>query len=195
MSFILAFFLPGVGKRPVRITTFIIALAAVIGLAWLVLPQVAAYIGLEDLSAQGLLDRFQFQAGNTAQGGSAFQTIDIKNPLSYPWVVVTLLFRPFPWEAHNVPALIQSLEGILVFLLVIWRIKSLGKAIGSSISDPYTLFILVYSIAFTITFAIVANFGIVARERVMLLPFFFMLLCYSPFRVRQQTKPLEVSII
>jgi len=194
LSFVVAFLLPGGRKRPFRIISFIVMLTAVVGLAWLVLPQVASYIGLEELSPQGLLDRFQFQSGLTYQGGSSFQTIDIQNPLSYPWVLVTLLFRPFPWEAHNVVALIQSLEGILLIGLVLWRINSLGKAIISAISDRYTRFIVVYAIAFTIAFAIVANFGIIARERMMFLPFFFMLVSFTPFHVRSGNKSLEVTM-
>jgi hypothetical protein len=193
-SFILAFFLPGVGKRPVRVATFVIVLLAVVGLAWLVLPQIASYIGLEEMSPQGLLDRFEFQAGLTTQGGSAFQAIDIKNPLSYPLVMVTLLLRPFPWEAHNALALIQSLEGVLVIILIIWRLKSLGKALASSIANPYTRFLLIYAIAFTIAFAVVANFGIIARQRMMFLPFFFMLLSFTPFRTHSENKALEVPV-
>lgn len=194
MSFVLAFFLPGLGKRPVHIATFIIVLLVVGALAWLILPQIASYIGLEELSPQGLLDRFQFQAELTTQGGSAFQSIDIKNPLSYPWAFITLLFRPFPWEAHNTLALIQSVEGILLLVLVIFRIKSLGKALASTIANSYTRFILIYAIVFTIAFAIVANFGIIARERMMFLPFFFMLLSFTPFRVRSDNKLLEVPV-
>jgi hypothetical protein len=192
LAFILGFFLPGLGKRPVRLATFVIVLLAVVGLAWLVLPRIASYIGLEELTPQALIDRFQVQTGLTAQGGSAFQTIDVRNPLSYPWALITLLFRPFPWEAHNALALIQSLEGILVIGLVVWRIKSLGKAIASSISNSYTRFILIYAVAFTIAFAVVSNFGIIARQRMMLLPFFFMLVSFAPFHVRKNI--LEVPI-
>jgi len=194
LSFILAFFLSGVRKRPVRMATFIIVLLAVGGIAWLVLPQIAAYIGLDDLSPQGLLERFQYQTGHTAQGGSAFQGIDIRNPLNYPWAFITLLFRPFPWEAHNVLALIQSLEGMLLIGLVIWRIKSLGKAISSSLSHPYIRFILIYALAFTIAFTVVSNFGIIARERSMFLPFFFMLICFTPFHASAEKPALKVTI-
>lgn len=185
LAFTLGFFLPGVGKRPARTATFIIMLLAVVAIGWLVLPRIASYIGLEDFSPQGLIDRFEFQVGQTTQGGSAFQAIDVKNPLSYPWVLVTLLFRPFPWEAHNTLALIQSLEGVLVLCLVVWRIKSLGKAITSFIYNSYVRFILIYVVAFTIAFAVVANFGIIARERSMFLPFFFMLISFIPFRARK----------
>jgi hypothetical protein len=194
LSFAVAFILPGVGKRPFRIVSFVIMLAAVVAVAWLLLPRVASFIGLEELSPQGLLDRFQFQSGQTAQGGSAFQAIDITNPLSYPWALVTLLFRPFPWEAHNAMALIQSLEGVLLIGLVLWRIKSLGKAIVSSISDRYSRFIVVYAITFTIAFAIVANFGIIARERMMFLPFVFMFISFTPSHTASSYKTLEVTV-
>ncbi len=91
-------------------------------------------------------------------------------------------------------ALIQSLEGVLLIGLVLWRIKSLGKAIVSSISDRYSRFIVVYAITFTIAFAIVANFGIIARERMMFLPFVFMFISFTPSHAASSYKTLEVTV-
>jgi hypothetical protein len=180
LAFGLAFFLPVAGKQRVRITTFVIVILVVVGTSWLILPRVASFIGLAELTPQGLIDSFVRQQGFTAIGSSAFQAIDFKNPLTYPMAIINLLFRPFPWEAHNIQALIASFEGLLLIGLILWRYKSIGKAIASSISNPYSRFIVIYSLAFIIAFSIVSNFGILSRERPMFLPFLLMLISYTP---------------
>ena len=180
LAFFLAFLIHGFWKRSIRPATLMIGILAVGALFWILLPRVADFIGAEQLSPQGLIALFQQQQVFTSEGGSSFQAMDLKNPLTYPIALGTILFRPFPWEAKNVFTIIQGLEGIVVMGLVIWRVKSLGQALGSSLSNNYVLFILIYTIAFTIGFSTIANFGILARERLMFLPFLFMLLAYSP---------------
>jgi hypothetical protein len=76
--------------------------------------------------------------------------------------------------------MVQSFEGVIFIGLVLWRIKSLGKAIVSSISNAYILFILIYIIAFIVGYTAIQNFGWLARQRTMMLPFFFMLMAYAP---------------
>jgi hypothetical protein len=41
----------------------------------------------------------------------------------------------------------------------------------------------------------VANSGIIARERMMFLPFFFMLICFTPFHSHSENKALEVKAL
>jgi len=192
LAFILAFMIRGTGKRAVRPAAFILGLLAVGGLAWFLIPRAMAYVGLEELSLEGVLGVLQLTQGLTLRGGSAFQVMDITNPLAFPMTMITLLFRPFPWEAHNLQALIQSLEGGLVMCLVLWRIKSLSKAVASTISNTYTRYILFYIIAFVVTFSVISNFGILVRERAMLLPFFFMLIAYDGLGGRIESKPKKV---
>lgn len=180
LALVLALVVRGVGKRASRPATFAIGLLVVGVLVWFLLPRAIAFIGLEELSPEGIFSTLQIRQSLSYRGGSAFQVMDITNPLTFPMAMITLLFRPFPWEAHNVQALIQSLEGVLVMGLILWRIKSLGRAVASSISNAYLRYILIYIIGFVIAFSIVSNFGIVARERAMMLSFFFMLIAYAP---------------
>ena len=58
-------------------------------------------------------------AGQTAQGGSAFTPVPLTSPLGIPAAIITLLFRPFPWEAGNVQMLVQSAEGLVLLLLTV----------------------------------------------------------------------------
>ena len=78
--------------------------------------------------------------------------------------------------------LFQSLEGMVFAGIILWRLKSLGRALRSTFSNAYLVFILLYVMAFVIGSLSIQNFGILSRERVMMLPFFFALLAYvSPY--------------
>lgn len=194
LAFVLAFLVRGVGKNTVRPITFVLGLLAAGGIAWLLIPRVMDYLGIQELSATQMIGFLQQQQGFTYEGGSAFQVMNISNPLAFPVAIITVFFRPFPWEANNFQALIQSLEEVLLIGIVLWRLKSLGKAAASSISNAYLRFILIYIIAFAIAFTVIQNFGILARERTMMLPFFFMLLAYNPFRARTESRAQEVPV-
>lgn len=192
VSFLLALSLSGSKKSPYRFFIFFVVILSATSFAWFLMPKIAAYVSLSDLSPQGFLERLQLQQDRFVQGGSAFQPIDIYNPLEYPLVLVNILFRPFPWEAHNLQALIQSAESTLLLMLVLWRANSLWMAIKNSLDNSYIRFILVFSIGIVIIFSVYANFGLLARERTMFLPFFLMLISYVPFRHRANIHVLEV---
>ena len=91
---------------------------------------------------------------------------------------VTVLFRPFPWEAPNAAALVLSFEGIAFVGLVIWRFGSVRKAVTSMFSNPYLIFVIVYFVMWALALTVIGNFSLLARQRLMLFPAFFMLLAY-----------------
>lgn len=189
-AFLLAFLLPKWGKHPMRIAALVLLLIVGGGVMWLLLPQIASYVGVDQMSVQALVERFQSQQVATSGGGSAFaQPGQIINPTTYPLTLITLLFRPFPWESNNLLALVQSFEGVLLLGVVLWRIKSLGMAVLSSIENVYIRYILIYSIVFILFSSIVANFGILARERLMYFPLFFMLISFTPFNALRTKSP------
>ena len=90
-----------------------VAGVVVLGASALVLTtQSASFLGIDDLSLQAVSDSVEKASEQASQGGSAFEATPISSPLDIPQAVVTVLFRPFPWEAHNAQMLIQSLEGL-----------------------------------------------------------------------------------
>jgi hypothetical protein len=58
-----------------------------------------------------------------ATGGSALPPIHFSSwwdLLAYlPQGILTILFRPFPWEAYNLPGLLASVENALLFVLLV----------------------------------------------------------------------------
>ncbi len=144
--------------------------------AWILITQSAEWLGIDDLSWQAVVDEMEWAAGQTAQGGSAFEPVPLDSPFGVPAAIVTLLFRPFPWEAGNVQMLAQSLEGVALIALTVASWPRLKTLPGVMRRNPYVVFSAVYVLIFILAFAEFANFGILARQRVLMMPFFLVLL-------------------
>ena len=115
-------------------------------------------------------------ANRTAQGGSNFSASNPQNPVGYAQDAVTILFRPFPFEAHGIEALGTSLEalGLLVLAVVGWRrLLSIPRRIRA---EPYVALAIAFILMFIFAFGTIANFGILARERSQMMPYAFVLL-------------------
>lgn len=170
------FFRP-VGNQAIGILYKAAGIGALVIASVVLVTQSADFLGIDDLTVQAVGDSIEEASVQTEQGGSAFSPVPLSNPLGVPAAIVTLIFRPFPWEASSAPMLLQSLEGLLFIGLVIkfWpRIRQLPRVMRS---HPYVVFAVVYSVAFIIAFAGFGNFGILARQRTLMIPLFAVLLC------------------
>jgi hypothetical protein len=112
----------------------------------------------------------------TAQGGSSFDPFVVRTPLNYPPAAVTVIFRPFLFEAHKLESMIIAVEGMVVFLLMITSFPRIFRIPRLLLSTPYVTYSLVFVGTFVVAFSSIANFGILARQRVQMLPFLFVLL-------------------
>jgi len=115
-------------------------------------------------------------ANRTDQGGSSFSGANPQNPVGYVQSAVTVLFRPFPFEAHGIESLGTSLEalGLLVLTIVSWRrLLSIRRRIRP---EPYVALALAFVLMFFFAFGTISNFGILARERSQMMPYVFVLL-------------------
>jgi hypothetical protein len=85
---------------------------------------------------------------------------------------------------------LASLEGMAIFWIFWRRRRSLLYALHHW-RNPFILFILIFSTQFVIIFsAAISNFGILTRERIMLLPLALMLLCLPAW----QRAPAAVGV-
>jgi hypothetical protein len=149
----------------------------VMGLALGVLAtQSASLLGIDDLSWQGISETVNWRSGLTEQGGSAFTPVPIWSLFGIPMAFLTVVFRPFPWEAGNVQLILQSLEGLLLLVLTVraWpRLRHLPRLMRT---NSYLVYAVVYVSAFIVAFSGFGNFGILARQRVLMIPLFIVLL-------------------
>lgn len=165
-----------VGGQAIGVLSKVLGIAVLIAAASILATQSAEFLGIDDLSVTSVTQTVDWAGGQTAQGGSAFQPVPLSNPLGVPAAIVTLLIRPFPWEASGAPMLMQSLEGLLVIGLIVryWsRVKQLPRLMRT---NPYVVFAVVYCLAYIIAFSGFGNFGILARQRTLMIPLFAVLL-------------------
>lgn len=108
--------------------------------------------------------------GQTSTGGSEFRPPAVSTPLDLPEGIVTVLFRPFPWEARNVNGLIAAAEGALLLgLMFTGRRRLLGWA-RAALRRPYLVYTATFAIVFVVAFSYIGNFGILARQRTQMMP-------------------------
>lgn len=155
----------------------------VAALGLFVAVQAAESLGVEDAesAAQVLSER----AGNTSQGGSEFQASAIQGPQDVPQALLTVLYRPYPWEADNAQMLVAAAEGTLLLAVTLLSARRIVTAVGKW-RVPYMLMSVIFLLGFLYAFSAFGNFGILARQRVQALPFLLVPVCMAP---RPRTPP------
>jgi hypothetical protein len=113
----------------------------------------------------------------TDTGGSNFTAQRVHSPVQFPAAFVTVMFRPFPNEAHTTQGVVSALEGVFIMFMVLTSFDRLRGLPKELVQTPYVLFVLIYTGVFVWAFSTIANFGILVRERVQVYPLFFVLLC------------------
>jgi hypothetical protein len=126
------------------------------------------FVGMEAGDAEITLQRVDQITKSTQIGGSAFnaeQSLPARIAMA-PF----LMFRPLPWA-------IAFLEAFALLIFCVKR-RNEFKAALRRCRTPYIAFILIFSAEFSLAFAAtVSNFGILVRQRIMLLPLMLMLFC------------------
>lgn len=178
--------------RPIRagaLTPFIriAMIAGAVALAVVVVQTAASFFDVEDLSVEGVTGFIESEQTQSEQGGSAFQATGIPtNPATFGLAVLTVLFRPFPWEAPNLFALASAMEGAALIVLLLYRSRAVLGALWEARRNAYLTLSFVYALMFVLVFSVISNFGILVRQRVQVLPFIFIWLAYQGFRTGQE---------
>ena len=147
--------------------------------------QGAKFLGIEELSISSIEAELDEQTERSSQGGSEFDNGgNSLNPLNLPRGAVTVLLRPFPWETYGTLQLLASLESVLLAALIVARLSSLKAALLGARAMPFLLYCWVLTILYAATFSSFANFGLLVRQRSLVLPALFVLLAVEPVRRR-----------
>jgi hypothetical protein len=133
---------------------------------------------------EGFSAVFEATGERTSQGGSEIEVSTPNSPIEYPAAFLTVMFRPLPLEVRTFTQLLSALESTFLLALVIIRRRRISGAISQILSDPYLRFAFVYTLAFAFAWSSVGNLGIIARQRVQVLPFLLIFLCWAPMATR-----------
>jgi hypothetical protein len=123
----------------------------------------------------------------TREGGGEFESRPVRSPADLLHAFVTVPFRPFPFEAHNLQSQIAGLEGLLLLALVLVALPRISTLPRRFLRTPYATLAATYSLGFIVAFSNVGNFGILTRQRAQLLPMLLVLLALP--RIGELARP------
>jgi hypothetical protein len=139
--------------------------------------QATKFLGMEDLSLSSIEAELDENTERTSLGGSQFNNDgNSLNPLRLPEGAVTVLLRPFPWETESSLQLLSSLESALLIGLIVARLSSVRAALRRARSTPFLLYCWTFVILYAATFSSIANFGLLVRQRSLVMPALFALI-------------------
>jgi hypothetical protein len=147
-----------------------------------------AYIGVGGFDVEGVQGYMEHTSARAAEGDSAIDNVEV-GLIGVPLALVNILTRPFLWEAHNPMALLSALEIAALWGIVWYRRRNFMTALRSWRSDRLLQvavpFILIYAVTLGM---LIVNLGIIARQRIFLFPFLFLLLEAVPARGQNEAK-------
>lgn len=128
--------------------------------------------GLDPGDFERIQDFVRFRSGQTSQGRSQIQ--QVTGVLLVPMSFVNVFLRPFLWEARNPFILFAAIETIVLWVLIfrdrrrVWAtLRSFREHRLLRLTIPVGVVLIVFYGGF------VSNLGILARQRVVILPFIF----------------------
>jgi len=159
----------------------VLALAVLVVAASVAVSQTSRVLGSDRNSDEsGVSSVLAKTEEQTKQGGSEFAAVTVSSPVELPAGIVTVLFRPFPWEAHSLNGLIAAAEGLLLIGLFVVGRRRLITWAKTVFKRPYLVYCTAYAFTFIVTFSYIANFGILARQRTQMLPLVLTMIAMYP---------------
>jgi hypothetical protein len=176
-------------RRAAELSTSLIKPLGLVMLSFVVVfavSQGAKSLGLPTLSLGSVQNELDATTVSTGQGGSAFNNGgNSLSPLHLPQGMVTVLLRPFPWEVNSALQSLASLEGIALAAFIVLRRRSLAISLRHLRSVPFLFYCWALTILYAVTFQAFANFGLLDRQRSLVLPALYVLLCLDHRRARE----------
>jgi hypothetical protein len=154
-----------------------------------IIPIMINYIGLSEADGLSDVDAYVDKRQNSNLSGGS--SLDIAS-MSLPMQMLSYLFRPLPFEAHTLFALIASLDNIiLIYLLILGIVAYLEKSKPSIESNRIFLWVYFF-ICLMMLATTTANLGIAMRQKWMFLPcLIFLLLSVIGTKNKELDKSLK----
>ncbi len=154
--------------------------------------QGAKSLGLPTLSLESVQAELNATTESTQQGSAAFDNGgNSLSPLHLPQGATTVLLRPFPWEVSTSLQILASLEGVALAGFIIYRRSSVALSLRQIRSSPFLFYCWTLTLLYAVSFQAFANFGLLVRQRSLVLPALYVLLCLDPSRARPPSNGVE----
>lgn len=156
-----------ISKHATNTQRFILSIL-ILGASFFILPKVMEYSKIETLSTEDIESFSNTRTGNLSRSHTESR-IDVSS-YPYPLKVFTFLYRPLFFDAHNLNALLASIENLILLVLSYKAFKKNPvKAFKAAplLVQALLIFLIIGSLAFALT---LSNLGIMLRMRNMFLP-------------------------
>jgi hypothetical protein len=159
--------------RPIGLV--LVVLAAAFGVT-----QGAKRLHLTALTPAAVQSELEATSTSTSQGHSKVQTNVSLSPLRLPQDAITVLLRPFPWEVQSKNQIVASLEGAALAAFIFYRRKSVALSLRMLREEPFLLYAWILTLLYVLLFQAFGNFGLLVRERSIVLPALYVLVSLDP---------------
>jgi hypothetical protein len=157
-----------------------IVLLAFVGMV--LVGETASFLGQPSLTTETVSETLSSNEVQTADGGSEFTPVTVDTPIDMAPALVTILVRPFLWETSTAQGLLSAAEGILIVALIASSWRRIRAAPRLFRTRPYIAFCTAYVLMFVYAFSSFSNFGILARQRVQMLPFLLVFIALPEYK-------------
>ncbi|HUE97134.1 MAG TPA: hypothetical protein VMN39_10765 [Longimicrobiaceae bacterium] len=143
-------------------------------------------IGVDEMDVEGVAEYVETDSAKSA-GNTSVDPVSL-SPTGIPMAAINILFRPLPWEVTNSMVALSSMEIMTLWAIVFYRRRNLLRSLKYWRTDRYLRLSLAFALIYSIGLGLmVVNVGIIARQRIFLFPFIFMLIEADP----RSTAPRE----
>ena len=163
-------------------------------LALFAVTQGAKALGLAGFSLSSVQTELEATQTSTAQGGSSFNHDISLSPLRLPQDAMTVLLRPFPWEVQSKNQILASLEGMALIAFMVYRRQSLAISLRKLRERPFIFYCWSLTLIYVMLFQAFGNFGLLVRQRSIVLPALYLLLCLEPDTIRNTREKVAASV-
>jgi hypothetical protein len=130
---------------------------------------------MDVVTTTDVVELYESRKQSTLTGGSAVEIPTETLLLAPVYVPVTVLFRPFPWEAGSPAMAVTALESVFFLWFFVKYRKTLWANLKLTPTNMLLSLCLFFSLALMAFQSGTSNLGIIARQRVQFLPYLFML--------------------
>jgi hypothetical protein len=133
-------------------------------------------VGISSFDAEGLHEYVLEDPARRVGGGSRIDAVSVGWSTA-PLAALNVLARPFPWESRNLMMLLSSAEITALWVLIFWRRRQLAAAIHNWRNNRLIAFALSFTLLYAVALGMMmSNLAIIARQRIFLFPFVFLLM-------------------
>lgn len=173
-----------ISRSKAHILIKILTLPIVLTGSIITLNFVQQYVGLGDVSLESLENYVDKRQGYNQSGGSS---LDISS-MSYPLQMFTYIFRPLPFEAHSIVALVTSVENTILLLLFLYISFRTKFRVNAFIVGKNLWLFAYFFLTCTILALTTANLGIATRQKWMFMPalLYLLIFAYHDNKIKKQ---------